>query len=398
MPKNLEKYSKEFGDYLLSKGKSHNTVNRYCSYTAILLSQTGKTPETLSLRDVEKHVAWIRVNFNFSNKKTSFSAIKKYLRYLKLKYNNVIYDNYLKELDTTDEDMFHIKEKYQPESKEIIKPEEAERIFNVAESHPRDYAILKLFYYSWQRIGSIQNLNLEDIDYKGEINPENGKRYHRIHIKGAKNNQSYYIHIEDDVIEAIKRYLPFREKPILPEGITNYKGRKIEGYIVDNYGRKLYHKDALFLNGHGQRLLSRAMSNMMKQYSVVAGVNKRIYPHLWRASGITIAESNGISISQIMKRSGHTNIESLKSYLHPTKDETNMKISNALKGNKEKIEQQFKQEQNNSGDFSQQKTSQNVDQQVKLLELELANKKAEIELLKLRHENKTTDDNLSIYG
>lgn len=132
------------------------------------------------------------------------------------------------------------------------------------------------------------------------------------------------------MIDAIKNYLEIREEPISPEGKMTYSGRTIKGYIIDNYGKKLYHRDAVFLNGYGGRLRKRAMGDMMKKYAAQAGITKKIFCHLWRASGITIADSNGVSLNQIMKRSGHTNIQSVMPYMNPNKNETNMKISNAL--------------------------------------------------------------------
>lgn len=72
------------------------------------------------------------------------------------------------------------------------------------------------------------------------------------------------------------------------------------------------------------------MGKMMKRYAVEVKLDKRLFTHLWRASGITIAESNNVSIGQIMSRSGHNNIQSLKPYINNKKDETTRKISEAL--------------------------------------------------------------------
>ncbi len=320
------------------------------------------------------------------------------MKYLKYKYKSTLYDDYLEEIETTDEDMFYIKEKYQQEQKNTLTPEEVQKIFKVAENHKRNLAILKLLYHSWQRIGSIQNLNTEDIDFNGEINSENGNRYHRIHIRGAKNDQSYNIYVEEEAIVAVNNYLQEREQPMSKEEKTSYTGKKTKGYILDNYRRKLYHKDALFLNGQGQRLRSRSMSIMMKQYAAEAGIEKRMFSHLWRATGITISENNGVPISQIMKRSGHTNIVSLKPYLNPKKDETNNRISNALSQKKNVMEPKSEHPQNQFDNSKKQTPNQVTELTIKKLELELLNKKADIELLKLRFPDRPSDTNRSMYG
>ncbi len=140
------------------------------------------------------------------------------------------------------------------------------------------------------------------------------------------------------------------------------------------------------------------MSIMMKQYAAEAGIEKRMFSHLWRATGITISENNGVPISQIMKRSGHTNIVSLKPYLNSKKDETNNRISNALSQKKNVIESKSEYSQNQFDNSKKQASNQVTDLTIKQLELELLNKKAEIELLKLRFPDRPSDTNRSMYG
>ena len=119
------------------------------------------------------------------------------------------------------------------------------------------------------------------------------------------------------MIKAIKRYLEFREPPS-------------EGYTLNNYGKKLFHKDAVFFNGYGQRLTSQAMRHMMKRYSADIGLNKNIYCHLWRSSTITLMDENGMSRSEIAKKSGHRNLQSLDTYLNPRDEVVNKKYHKAL--------------------------------------------------------------------
>ena len=186
-----------------------------------------------------------------------------------MKYNSNLLDEYTTQTITTDEDILRINEKVRKKPKDTLTVEESFQIINQAKDNPRNYAIMLLFYHSWQRVGSIVNLNKSDIDWIGEINPEDKRRYHRITIRGAKSNMTYDIYVEEEVILALKKYLDVREKPA-------------EGYIQDNYRRKLYHKDAMFLNGNGERLKARAMNIMMKNYALMSGVaKKKIHTHLY---------------------------------------------------------------------------------------------------------------------
>ena len=123
-----------------------------------------------------------------------------------------------------------------------------------------------------------------------------------------------------------------------------------------------------------------------------------MFSHLWRATGITISENNGVPISQIMKRSGHANIVSLKPYLNSKKDETNNRISNALSQKKNVTESKSEHSQNQFDNSKKQTSNQVTALTIKQLELELLNKKAEIELLKLRFQDRNSDTNQSMYG
>ena len=69
---------------------------------------------------------------------------------------------------------------------------------------------------------------------------------------------------------------------------------------------------------------------MMRNYAIEIGIKKRMHTHIWRSTGISLADSNNVSLGQIMHRSGHTNIQSVKPYLNPKDDEVNTNISNAL--------------------------------------------------------------------
>lgn len=120
---------------------------------------------------------------------------------------------------------------------------------------------------------------------------------------------------------------------------------------------------------------------------IEAKIEKRMFSHIWRASGITISENNGVPISQIMKRSGHTDIISLKVYLNPKKNETNMRINNALKKDKE-VKPQIELSENYNENSRKQISDSDNEQKIKLLELELSNKQAEIELIKLKQQEK----------
>jgi len=58
---------------------------------------------------------------------------------------------------------------------------------------------------------------------------------------------------------------------------------------------------------------------MIKKYASLAGIKKRVYPHLFRASSITHMAEAGATIPEIMAQSKHRSVDTLiKHYIRPS--------------------------------------------------------------------------------
>ena len=224
MEKNLE----EFKTYLLERNHSRRTIATYTKAVEQFLTLINKTPETIQYSDIGKYTLWCKEVIKFSNNGLipKYGAIKSYLWFIKYKYGNTTIDS-LNENRITMSILKPPKRKYP--QKDLLTKEEIFKLFKVASINPRDVALLKTFYYTTQRVSSIRELNVQDIDFKNE----------EIWIHG-KGDSSYTVDIHTDALKSIKLYLDWREIP------------EQTGYVLDNYGRKLYHKDALFLNNYGK--------------------------------------------------------------------------------------------------------------------------------------------------
>ena len=79
------------------------------------------------------------------------------------------------------------------------------------------------------------------------------------------------------------------------------------------------HETALFLNDHDERIGKTFLNNMIKKYAKIAGIKKRVYPHLFRASSITHMAEAGARIPEIMAQSKHRCVDTLiKHYICPS--------------------------------------------------------------------------------
>ena len=191
-------------------------------------------------------------------------GIKRYLIFIKKAYSNTTFNDYLIDKEETED----ILKADTPQDKQvdILTKEEVQKFFDASEENPRDNAVFKMFYYTTQRCYSIQNLNIQDIDFTPRSTLD-GKKYYNITFKYQKgrNKKAITIAVEPELIEAIQTYLDIREEP------------DKEGFIYDNYGGKLFHRDAVFLNGTGQRFTSMGIFSMMKRYAVRLKIKKPIH-------------------------------------------------------------------------------------------------------------------------
>lgn len=165
--------------------------------------------------------------------------------------------------------------------------DEIKQLFQASEDDFRDNAVLKVLYYSQIRRSELSNLNVEDIDFERQ----------KIRINKGKGNQYDEINIHPDALKAIGDYIALREQP--KEG----------------------HEKALFLNNKGERVGRTFLHLMIQKYASPAGIHKRVYPHLFRASSITHMHNAGASIPEIMAQSKHRSVDTLiKHYICPSEE------------------------------------------------------------------------------
>ncbi len=164
--------------------------------------------------------------------------------------------------------------------------QEIQKLFEITKDNLREHAILKTLYYSTIRSRELCNLNIEDVDFQ--------RQKLRTISKGSHYDER---NIHPECLKAIGDYLAIREQP--KEG----------------------HEKALFLNNKRERIGRTYLHNMIKKYASLAGINKRVYAHLFRASSITHMHNAGASIPEIMAQSKHRSVDTLvKHYICPLEE------------------------------------------------------------------------------
>jgi integrase/recombinase XerC len=170
--------------------------------------------------------------------------------------------------------------------------EEVERLLEAPDlSKPdglRDRALLELLYASGLRVSELVSLNLEQVNLNtNEI---------RVLGKGAKER---VVLIGIPAAEALSAYLS--------QGRPELLGKKLS--------------DALFLNRYGERLVERRVQRILEKYANIAGIDKRVHPHLLRHTFATHLLDGGADLRVVQELLGHADLSSTQIYTHVTKSQ-----------------------------------------------------------------------------
>jgi site-specific recombinase XerD len=146
----------------------------------------------------------------------------------------------------------------------------------------RDKALLELFFSTGLRLAELCSLN-RDLDLSRD----------EFSIRG-KGEKVRVVFLSDEAKSAIRIYL---------------KNRKdMEEAMFVSIAR----------NNAAGRLTPRSIERIVREYSIKAGISKKVTPHVLRHSFATDLLSNGADIRSVQMMLGHANIATTQVYTHIT--------------------------------------------------------------------------------
>lgn len=151
----------------------------------------------------------------------------------------------------------------------------------------RDRAILETLYSTGIRVSELVALNMDDIDFLGEV----------IHVRG-KGKKERVSPIGTYALQIIQHYMEFRNKRA--ENDANFDPK------------------VLFVNKHGKRLSTRSVRRKMDKYLKMAGLDPAISPHTLRHSFATHMLNNGADLRSVQELLGHQSLSTTQVYTHLT--------------------------------------------------------------------------------
>ena len=151
----------------------------------------------------------------------------------------------------------------------------------------RDRAIMETLYSTGIRVSELVALNMDDIDFLGEV----------VHIRG-KGKKERIAPIGSSALQVIQHYMEYRNK-------------RAQNNI--NFDSKV-----LFVNKHGRRLSTRSVRRKMDKYLKMAGLDPAISPHTLRHSFATHMLNNGADLRSVQELLGHQSLSTTQVYTHLT--------------------------------------------------------------------------------
>jgi len=151
----------------------------------------------------------------------------------------------------------------------------------------RDRAILETLYSTGIRVSELVALNMDDIDFLGEV----------VHVRG-KGKKERIAPIGSSALQVIQHYMEYRNKRAQSNG---------------NFDSKV-----LFVNKHGRRLSTRSVRRKMDKYLKMSGLDPEISPHTLRHSFATHMLNKGADLRSVQELLGHQSLSTTQIYTHLT--------------------------------------------------------------------------------
>lgn len=168
----------------------------------------------------------------------------------------------------------------------VLSVEEVGRIMDAVpldnETGLRDRAILEMLYGCGLRVSEASGMRISDLFFNDGF----------IRVVG-KGDKERLVPIGDMARDAVCGYLDVRRRPSAPQ-----------------------YSDTLFLNRRGTGLSRVSIFNLVKHYTMLAGIDKEISPHTFRHSFATHLIENGADLRIVQEMLGHESIMTTEIYTH----------------------------------------------------------------------------------
>lgn len=179
-------------------------------------------------------------------------------------------------------------------SKKILEILDIEEVMGFLDSIPestpsdlRDRAMFEILYGCGLRVSELTGLRISSIDFDQKL----------LRFIG-KGDKERIVPLGDVALLFLNKYIDSARGKIEKEKKTDY----------------------LFLNMRGGRLSRQGLWKILKKYALRAGIEKNLYPHIFRHSFATHLLQRGADLRTVQKLLGHSSISTTEIYTNLTKE------------------------------------------------------------------------------
>jgi site-specific recombinase XerD len=291
----LTELKRQFLEYLeIEKGRSVKTIENYDHYLTRFLEYTkNEDPKKLTEAMVREYRLWLnrqpgtkvgRQTDTLKRKTQNYYliALRAFLKFLRKRG--------IDSLNPEGIELAKVPERHL----DLISSAELDRLMKGPDTNTetglRDKAILELLFSTVLRVSELCNLSQEDVDLSRD----------EFSVRG-KGDKVRVVFLSDMARESVRAYLKTRK---------DFDDAMFIQYGKNSGNEQVKNKDL--------RLTPRSVQRIMKKYATLAGITRKVTPHVIRHSFATDLLSNGADLRSVQALLGHANIATTQIYTHVT--------------------------------------------------------------------------------
>jgi site-specific recombinase XerD len=289
---NLNELKRQYIEYIeIEKGRSVKTVENYDHYLTKFFEYAKVTkPEQITEEIVRQFRLQLNRQSAGNNRATGATLKKRTQNYYLIALRSFLKFLVKRRIPSLAPDQIELA-KVGERHIDVITPTELSRLFDAPnqekdpEKRARGKAILELLFSTGLRVSELCSLT-RDIDFTADEFPIRGK-----------GDKVRVVFLSDAAKSAVKEYLALRKD-------------MLEALFVKASQDKTH--------GEENGLTRRSIERIVKRYAIIAGISKKVTPHVIRHVFATDLLSNGADLRSVQALLGHAHIATTQIYTHVT--------------------------------------------------------------------------------
>lgn len=289
----LIRLKREFLEYMeIEKGRAIRTVENYSHYLDVFIEQTQiSDPNGITNEKVREFRLWLNRQSNGNNRATGETIKKKTQNYYLIALRTFLKFLAKRGITSLASDQIELA-KIEQRHIDVISQEELNRLLDAPnkeddlERQWRGKAILELLFSTGLRVSELCSLT-RDLDLQRD----------EFSIRG-KGGKVRVVFISPEAKQAVQEYLKHR-KDFAEALFVKVSSEKIKTDGISGLTR-------------------RSIERIVKRYATIAGITKKVTPHVLRHCFATDLLSNGADLRSVQALLGHANITTTQVYTHVT--------------------------------------------------------------------------------